>query len=103
MYGLLSHHLSNAPVSETLRPYRLFGISTDPVLEEYTHEIFCQSRDSHNVPFMFHVSLGYNTFVERFGLISDRPKITERGLALLLGTRTTLPTARAGALARGHP
>jgi len=54
-----------------------------PVLEESIPEIFCQSRGSRDVSFMFDVSLGCNPVVERPCLVPDGFEIARRELVLV--------------------
>jgi len=56
-----------------------------PVLEERIPEIFCQSRDSQNVPLMLDVSLGCNPVVECPCPVLDWFEIAGRGLVHVVG------------------
>jgi len=108
VHCLLLCHLSKHPSFSDLVAVSGFLDDTHPVPEEGIPEVLCQSRDSHDVPFMLDVSLDCDAFVERFCLVLDGCEVTGRELTLVgrdsfrLLTRIALPTARAGALARGH-
>jgi len=109
IHRLLLSHLSKH--SGFSNPVVVSALLDDahPVLEESVPEIFCQSRGSRNVFLMLDVSLGCNPVVERPYLVPDEFEIARRELVLIcrdsfqLLTQITLPTARAGALARRHP
>jgi len=108
VHCLLLCHLSKRPSFSDPAVMAAFLDNTHPVTEEGIPEIFCQSGDSFDVPFMLNVSLGCNPFVERFRLFRDGSEITERELTLVgrgslwLLTRIIWPTARVGALSRRH-
>jgi len=53
------------------------------ILEEGIPEIFCQSRGSHDVPFMLDVSLGCNMVMERFCFVPDWFEIAGRELVII--------------------
>ena len=83
--------------------------AADLVLENDIAEILRQSRDGQHVCFSFHVSPGCDACVEGFRLVPDGAEVTGRELALFVigadsrcSLEQPLPTARAGALARGH-
>jgi len=106
---LLLSHLSKHPSFSNPAVMSAFLNDAHPVLEESIPEIFCQPRGSRDVSLMLSVSLGCNPVVERPCLVPDGFEIARRELVLVfrgpfrLLTRITLPTARAGALARRHP
>ena len=58
---------------------------THLVLENDISEILRKSRDSHNVYFSFHISIGRDQFVEGFRFVPDgRAELAGRKLALLM-------------------